>query len=164
MNPTTHHPASIEADPTVPIQFETLEELFGARLTYPRFRTQVIGLFAGVAAFLAAVGIFSVLAYLVGQRTRELAVRRALGASAANVIGLIMAPGLRLVAAGLVLGLAGAAASARLLSGLLYEITPWDVRAYVGTIAVLGGVALFAILVPGIRAATIPPVTVLQQE
>lgn len=153
-----------EADPTVPIQFETLEELFGARLTYPRFRTQVIGLFAGVAAFLAAVGIFSVLAYLVGQRTRELAVRRALGASAANVIGLIMAPGLRLVAAGLVLGLAGAAASARLLSGLLYEITPWDVRAYVGTIAVLGGVALFAILVPGIRAATIPPVTVLQQE
>ncbi|MGH7346104.1 MAG: ADOP family duplicated permease [Candidatus Rokuibacteriota bacterium] len=153
-----------EADPTVPIQFETLEELFGARLTYPRFRTQVIGLFAGVAALLAAVGIFSVLAYLVGQRTRELAVRRALGASAANVIGLIMAPGLRLVAAGLVLGLAGATASARLLSGLLYEITPWDVRAYVGTIAVLSGVALLAILVPGIRAATIPPVTVLQQE
>ena len=153
-----------EADPTVPIQFETLEELFGARLTYPRFRTQVIGLIAGVAALLAAVGIFSVLAYLVGQRTRELAVRRALGASAANVIGLIMAPGLRLVAAGLVLGLAGAAASARLLSGLLYEITPWDVRAYIGTIAVLGGVALLAILVPGIRAATIPPVTVLQQE
>ena len=79
-----------EANPTVPVQFETLEELFGTRLTYPRFRTQVIGLFAGVAALLAAVGIFSVLAYLVGQRTRELAVRRALGASAANVIGLIM--------------------------------------------------------------------------
>ena len=83
---------------------------------------------------------------------------------AANVIGLIMAPELRRVAAGLVLGLAGATASARLLSGLLYEITPWDVSAYVGTIAVLGGVALLAILVPGIRAATIPPVTVLQQE
>jgi ABC-type antimicrobial peptide transport system permease subunit len=124
----------------------------------------VIGLFAGVAALLAGVGIFSVLAYLVGQRRRELAVRRALGASAVNIIGLIMGPGLRLVGIGLVLGLAGALASARLLSGLLYEITPWDVSAYVGTIAVLAIAALLAILLPGIRAATIPPVIVLQQE
>jgi predicted permease len=153
-----------EANPTVPVKFETMEEMFDSTLAYPRFRTQVIGLFAGVAALLAAVGIFSVLAYLVGQRTRELAVRRALGASAANVVGLIMGPGLRLVAGGLVLGLAGALASARLLSGLLYEITPWDVSAYIGTIAVLGSVALLATLVPAIRAATIAPVIVLQQE
>jgi putative ABC transport system permease protein len=153
-----------EANPTVPVTFETMEEMFDSTLAYPRFRTQVIGLFAGVAALLAAVGIFSVLAYLVGQRTRELAVRRALGASAANVVGLIMGPGLRLVAGGLVLGLAGALASARLLSGLLYEITPWDVSAYIGTIAVLGSVALLATLVPAIRAATIAPVIVLQQE
>jgi ABC-type lipoprotein release transport system permease subunit len=75
-----------------------------------------------------------------------------------------MGPGLRLVAGGLVLGLAGALASARLLSGLLYEITPWDVSAYIGTIAVLGSVALLATLVPAIRAATIAPVIVLQQE
>ena len=153
-----------EANPTVPVKFETMEEMFDSTLAYPRFRTQVIGLFAGVAALLAAVGIFSVLAYLVGQRTRELAVRRALGASAANVVGLIMRPGLRLVAGGLVLGLAGALASARLLSGLLYGITPWDVSAYTGTIAVLGSVALLATLVPAIRAATIAPVIVLQQE
>jgi ABC-type antimicrobial peptide transport system permease subunit len=153
-----------EANPTVPVQFETLEELFATRLAYPRFRTQVIGLFAGVAALLAAVGIFSVLAYLVGQRTRELAVRRALGASAANVIGLIMGPGLRLIAIGLVLGLAGALASARLLTSLLWEISPWDAGAYLSTIAVLGGVALLATLVPAVRAATIAPVIVLQQD
>jgi predicted permease len=153
-----------EANPTVPVKFETMEELFDETLAYPRFRTQVIGLFAGVAALLAAVGIFSVLAYLVGQRTRELAVRRALGASAVNIIGLVMGPGLRLVGIGLGLGLAGALASARLLSGLLYEITPWDVSAYVGTTAVLAGAALLAILLPGMRAATIPPVIVLQQE
>ena len=152
-----------DVDPTVPVQFETLEELFDGRLTYPRFRAQVIGLFAGAAALLAAVGIFSVLAYLVGQRTRELAVRRALGASAGNVIGLVMGPGLRLVAVGLVIGLAAAFASARLLSGLLYEITPWDVTAYLGTIAVLGSAALLATLLPGIRAATIP-LLILQRD
>jgi predicted permease len=153
-----------DANPTVPVRFETMQELFDFALAYPRFRTRVIALFAGVAALLAAVGIFSVLAYLVGQRSRELAVRRALGAGAADVIGLIVGQGLRLVAIGLVLGLAGALAVARLLTGLLYEISPWDVGTYLGTIAVLGTAALLATLVPAIRAATIAPVTVLQQE
>jgi predicted permease len=153
-----------EANPTVPVKFETMEELFDSTLAYPRFRTQVIGLFAGVAALVAAVGIFSVLAYLVGQRTRELAVRRALGASAATVIRLIMGPGMRLVGIGLVLGLAGALAVTRLLTGLLYEIAPWDPGTYLGTIVVLGSAALLATLLPAIRATTIAPVIVLQQE
>jgi putative ABC transport system permease protein len=153
-----------DTNPTVPVKFETLEELFDLTLAYPRFRTQVLGLFAGVAALLAAVGIFSVLAYLVGHRRRELAVRRALGAQAADVIRLIVAQGLRLVAIGLVLGLAGALAMSRLLTALLYEIGPWDAGAYLGTTAVLGGAALFATLVPAIRAATIAPVILLQQE
>ena len=153
-----------EANPTVPVKFETMEALFDSTLAYPRFRTQVIGLFAGVAALLAAVGVFSVLAYLVGQRTREFAVRRALGAGAGDVIGLIVGQGLRLVAIGLVLGLASALAVARLLTGLLYEISPWDVGTYLGTIAVLGSAALLATLFPAIRAATIAPGTVLQEE
>ena len=153
-----------EADPTVPVKFRTMEELFDSTLAYPRFRTQVIGLFAAVAVVLAVVGIFSVLAYMVGQRTRELAVRRALGARAADVIRLIVVQGLQLVAIGLVLGLAGALAVARLLTGLLYEIGPWDVGTYVGTIVVLGSAALLATFLPAIRAATIAPVIVLQQE
>ena len=153
-----------DVNPTVPVKFATIDELFDSTLAYPRFRTQVIGLFAGVAAVLAAVGIFSVLAYLVGQRTRELAVRRALGARAADVIRLIVGQGLRLVAIGLVLGLAGALAVAQLLTGLLYEISPWDVSTYLGTIIVLGSAALLATLLPAIRAATIAPVIVFQQE
>jgi predicted permease len=153
-----------DADPTVPVEFEAMEAVFASTLRYPRFRTQVVGLFAGVAAVLAAVGIFSVLAYLVGQRTRELALRRALGARAADVIRLIVGQGLRLVAIGLVLGLAGALAVARLLTGLLYEIGPWDVGTYLGTIVVLGSAALLATLLPAIRAATIAPGIVLQQE
>ena len=153
-----------DANPTVPVKFETMEALFDGALAYPRFRTQVVGLFAAVAALLAVVGIFSVLAYLVGQRTRELAVRRALGASAADVTRLIVGQGLRLVGAGLVLGLAGALAVARLLAGFLYQISPWDVGTYVGTVVVLGGAALLATLVPAIRAATIAPLVALQQE
>jgi putative ABC transport system permease protein len=120
--------------------------------------------FAGVAILLAAVGIFSVLAYLVGQRTREIAVRRAMGAQAADVIRLIVGQGLRLVAIGLILGLAGALAVARVSEGLLYEISPWDVSAYAGAIVVLGAAALLATLIPAVRAATIAPFVALQQE
>jgi ABC-type antimicrobial peptide transport system permease subunit len=153
-----------DADPTVPVEFETMEAMFASTLRYPRFRTQVIGLFAGLAIILAAVGIFSVLAYLVGQRTRELALRRALGARVADVIRLIAGQGLRLVAVGLVLGLAGALAGARLLTGLLYEISPWDVGPYLGALVVIGVAALLAILLPAIRAATVAPLIALQQE
>lgn len=153
-----------DANPTVPVKFETMDELFDDTLAYPRFRTQLIGLFASVATVLAAVGIFSVLAYLVGQRTREFAVRRALGARAADVIRLIVGQGLRLVVIGLLLGLAGALAVARLLTGLLYEISPWDAVTYLGAIAVLGSAALLATLLPAIRAATIAPTVVLRQE
>jgi putative ABC transport system permease protein len=153
-----------DADPTVPVRFETMEELFADALAYPRFRTQLIGAFAGVAALLAAVGIFSVLAYLVGQRTREIAVRRAVGAKAADVVRLIVGQGLRLIAVGLIVGLAGALAVARLLEGLLYEISPWDVGTYLGALVVLGVAALLATLIPAIRAATIDPLIALQQE
>jgi putative ABC transport system permease protein len=153
-----------DANPTVPVKFKTMDLLFDDTLAYPRFRTQVIGLFASLATVLAAVGIFSVLAYLVGQRTRELAVRRALGAHAANVIRLVVSQGLGLVAIGLVLGMAGALAVSRLLTGLLYEISPWDAVTYLATIAVLGSAALLAILLPAIRAATISPAVVLRQQ
>jgi putative ABC transport system permease protein len=153
-----------DANPTVPVKFETMEELFDNTLAYPRFRTQVIGLFATVATVLAAVGIFSVLAYLVGQRTKELAVRRALGADTADVMSFIVGHGLRLVVIGLALGLAGSLAVARLLTGLLFEIGPWDIGTYLGTIVVLGSAALLATLLPAIRAASITPVVVLRQE
>jgi putative ABC transport system permease protein len=153
-----------DADPTVPVRFETMDELFAGALAHPRFRTQLIGVFAGVAALLAALGIFSVLAYLVGQRTREIAVRRAVGARAADVVRHIVGEGLRWVVVGLVLGLAGALAGARLLEGFLYEVSPWDVGAYVGAVAVLGVAALLAILIPAMRAAAIAPLVALQQD
>ena len=153
-----------DANPAVPVRFESMGELFADALAPPRFRTQLIGAFAAVAALLAAVGIFSVLAYLVGQRTREIAVRRAVGAGTSDVVRLIVGQGMRLVAVGLVLGLAGALALAQLLQGLLYEISPWNAGPYLGALVVIGVAALLATLIPAIRAATIPPPIALQQE
>jgi predicted permease len=153
-----------EVDPSVPIRVETMEQLFSDALTFPRFRTQLIGAFASIALLLSAVGIFSVLAYLVGQRTREFAVRMALGAGGADVVRLVFSHGLRLIALGLALGLAGSLAIARLLDKLLYQVTPWDLVAYLGAIAALGITALIAILLPALRAAAVDPLIALRSE
>jgi putative ABC transport system permease protein len=153
-----------EVNPAVPVKLATLEEMFESTLAYPKFRTRIIGLFAGLATVLAAVGIFSVLVYLVGLRFREIALRQALGARAVDVMRLIAGQGLRLITLGLVLGLAGALAASQLLTSLLFEIHPWDVGTYLGTIFLLGSVGFIATLVPVIRASRITPVTVLQQD
>lgn len=153
-----------EANPNVPFRFETMDELFMEGIAYPQFRAQLIGAFAAVAALLAGVGIFSVLSYLVGQRTREIAVRRAVGAQTGTVVRLIFGQGMRLVALGLLLGIAGALAAARLLKGLLYEISPWHPGPFIAALAVIGVAAVLATLIPAVRAATIAPLLALQQE
>jgi predicted permease len=153
-----------EANPTVPVRFETMEELFSFALAYPRFGTRLIGAFAAMAMLLAAVGVFSLLAYLVGQRTKELAIRRALGAKSVDVVRLVVSQGSRLVAIGLVVGLAGAITVARLLEKLLFGISPWDFNAYFGAIAALGIAAVLAILLPAIRAAAVDPLIALRHD
>jgi putative ABC transport system permease protein len=153
-----------EANPTVPVRFETMEELLSSSLALPRFRTRLIGAFAAMAMLLAAVGVFSLLAYLVGQRTKELAIRRALGAKTVDVVRLVVGQGLRLVAIGLAVGIAGAITVARLLEKLLFGISPWDFNAYLGAIAALGIAAVLAILLPAIRAAAVDPLIALRHD
>jgi putative ABC transport system permease protein len=153
-----------DADSTVPVEIETMNAMFDSTLRYPRFRTQVIGLFAALATALSAVGIFSLLAYLIRLRARELALRQALGARRTDVVRLVVGQGLRLIGIGLLLGLAGALGAARLLTGLLFEIGPGDIATYMGTIVVLGGVGLISIFIPALRAATAAPLSVLQGE
>jgi putative ABC transport system permease protein len=153
-----------DANPTVPVRFETMEELFSYALAYPRFRTRLIGAFASMAMLLAAVGVFSLVAYLVGQRTKELAIRRALGAKTVDVVRLVVSQGLRLVAIGLAVGLAGAITVAQLLEKLLFGISPWDFNAYLGAIAALGISAVLAILLPAIRAAAVDPLIALRHD
>jgi predicted permease len=153
-----------DINPEVPIHFETMDEMFSQALAYPRFRTELIGAFAGIAALLAALGIFSVLAYLVGQRTKELAIRRAVGAQVSDLIRLVASQGLRLVFIGLVLGVIGALAATRLLAGVLFEVSPWDVSTYLGVTVVLGITAMLAMLFPALRVVRIDPLTALRHE
>jgi putative ABC transport system permease protein len=153
-----------ETDPTVPVRFETMDQVFAQSLAYPRFRTQLVGAFAGMAVLVALVGLFGLLTYLVGQRTKELAVRLTVGARPTDIVRLIVGQGTRLTVVGLAVGLAGALAAARLLTSLLYEVSPWDWPTYLAVVVLLGTTATVATLVPAIKAATIDPLIALRHE
>jgi ABC-type antimicrobial peptide transport system permease subunit len=153
-----------DLNPTVPVRLQTMDDLFESALAQPRFLALVVGMFSALAALLAAVGLFSVLAYMVGQRRRELAVRRALGAQVTDVLAMIVAQGLRLTAVGLLIGLVVTMAVVRLLQGLLYGISAWDPATYAGAAAVLGVAALLATLLPALKAAALAPLIALHDD
>jgi predicted permease len=117
-----------------------------------------------LALALASVGIYGVLAYLVSQRTREIGIRMALGASATDVLGLIIGEGSRLVAIGVVLGIAGAAAGAPLLRAWLFDVSPKDPIAFIAASTMLTVVALGACYIPARRAANLQPLAALRRE
>jgi predicted permease len=129
-----------------------------------RALTILIALFAIVAMILAAVGIYGVMTYLVTQRTREIGIRMALGASARTVVGMVVGRGLALTLAAIAIGLAGAAALTRTLSTLLFGVGPLDPLTFAVAAAVLGGVALLASWLPARRAARVDPVVALAEE
>jgi len=124
----------------------------------------LLGGFAGVALFLSALGIYGVLAYDVSQRTREIGIRGALGATHQQIIGLIMRQGLWKTAIGLALGFAGAVWLSRYIKTQLYEVSPTDPRAYVAVSPVLFAVAALASYRPARRAAKINPIEALDVE
>ncbi|HKQ78245.1 MAG TPA: ABC transporter permease [Blastocatellia bacterium] len=121
----------------------------------------VLGL---LTLLLASIGIYGVMAYTVNHRTREIGVRMALGASYGNVLRMILSQGLRLVGIGAALGLAGGAAISRLLSSMLFGLSPFDPVAYVSVSLFLGAVALVAIYLPARRAASVDPMVALRRE
>jgi putative ABC transport system permease protein len=142
----------------------TLRGLVNAQLDDSRFYMVLLSLFALLAVALAAVGVYSVVAYLVTRRTREIGVRMALGAQAGSVIRSVVLQGLGPALAGVVLGVAGAAAGTRVLASLLYETAPQDPLTYAGAAALLLTVVVLACAVPARRAAAIPPSVALREE
>lgn len=153
-------------DPTVPFtQMFTANGRLSERLDGRRFETQVLGMFAGIAMLLAGAGLYALLAYQVVLRTREIAIRSALGARRESIVTLFLARGLRLAAGlGAAIGLGGALAVARLLQSLLYETPAINVRAYVSAAVFMLLVAALAAYVPARRAAGVSAITALREE
>ncbi len=151
--------ASVGIDSILP-----MERMVAHTLARERFYAVMLGTFSGVAALLATIGIYGVLAYLVVQRTQEIGIRMALGAQRAQVLGLVMRRGLALTTAGIVLGLAGAAAGTRLLEGMLFGITPLDPATFIAVSSVFAMVAMCASYVPARRATAVNPVVALRTE
>jgi putative ABC transport system permease protein len=145
-------------------KLETLESRVGLTLAQPKFNTTLLGVFAGVAMLLAAIGIYGVIAYSVAQRTREIGIRMALGAQRRDMLAMILQQSLRLVILGIGVGLAAALGATRLMATLLYGVGASDPSTYVTVILLLGVSALVAILVPARRAMQVDPMVALRYE
>jgi putative ABC transport system permease protein len=155
--------ARIDKDQPV-TRVRTLEEVAAEATSQPRFRAELVGVFAVLALLLAAVGIFGVLAFSVGQRGREFGIRVALGAQSHDVLRLILGGALKMTAAGVAIGLAAAALLTRFLGTLLFEIKPIDPITFAGTAGILATAALIACALPAWRATRVDPAVTLRQE
>ncbi len=154
-----------ELDPTVPVyDIATLSSLVAKPSAQRHFVARLLGGFAAVAVFLAALGLYGVVSYGVSQRTRELGVRLALGATSGEVVRLVFAGGLRLVAIGVAAGLAAAAASTHLLGALIFGVGPLDPFSFAAAALLLVFVALIAHWVPVRRALRTDPARALRTE
>ena len=143
---------------------ETLQAKVERSLATQRFAMILFGAFAGLALLLAAVGIYGVMSYAVGQRTQEIGIRIALGAQRGDVLRLVLGQGARLAFAGLLIGVAAALPLAHLLTGFLYGIRPTDPVTFMAISALLAAIALLACYVPARRATNIEPTLALRGE
>lgn len=152
-------------DPMVPLDNPTpMSDLVAVQLASNRFAMSLLGTFALVAAVLAMVGLYGVLSYAVGQRTREIGVRLALGSERRAITTLIVGRGMRLVAVGVVTGIIGAVLLTHLLSGLLFGTSPTDPLTLAAVVAGFTGVAALATYLPARRATSLDPVGVLRAD
>jgi putative ABC transport system permease protein len=142
----------------------TMGQLMTGSVRRPRFYAVLLGIFAGIAGVLAAVGVYGLLTFSVTQRTREIGVRIALGAQPRAVVRLVMQHGVLLTGVGIAGGIAGAMAVTRFLSGMLFRLTPLDASTYVGVALLFTTVALAAAYLPARRATKVDPVIALRYE
>ena len=143
---------------------EPLEKHIGATLAQPRFNMMLLGCFAGVAMILAAIGIYGVIAYSVAQRTKEIGIRMALGAQRIDMLTMILRQSFTVIGIGLLAGLLGGLAVTRLMSSLLYGVSPTDLSIYAIVTVLLSAAALVATWFPARRAMTVDPIVALRYE
>jgi len=163
VNPARAALASV--DPDVPaFHVRTMEEWVSRSMAAQRFYALLIAVFAALALTLAAVGVYGVLSQAVGERTREIGLRMALGAAPGQVTSLVVRQGVAPAAAGLGLGLLGALAASRLLARMLFTVRPADLPTYVGVAALITAVALAAAWLPARRVARVDPLVALRSD
>ncbi len=154
-----------ELDPDIPVaRLRSLEDVVSRSISQPRFYMLLLGLFASMAVLLAALGIFGVISYAVTQRSREIGIRMALGAHPGSVMRLVLSNAAVLILSGIGLGLAGALALSRSLSGLLFNLSPTDPSTLAGVALLLSAVALLASYLPARQATRVDPLLTLRSE
>jgi putative ABC transport system permease protein len=168
-NPTALTPSirSIlkEIDPNLPLSdVQTMDEIVSRSMAPRRFNMLLLTIFAGVALLLALVGVYGVLAYSVGQRTAEIGLRVALGATPRSVLALIVGQGMRPIGVGIVIGVAGAIGLSHFVSSLLFNVKPVDPLTYGAVVLLVAVAALLSCYVPALRALRVDPVAALRQE
>ncbi len=152
-------------DPDLPLaEVRSMDSVLGASMSRTSFTMALLLLAAGIALFLGSVGIYGVISYTVSQRTGEIGVRQALGADGPAVRRLILTQGMRLALTGILLGLGGALAMGRVISSLLFDVSPYDAWALVGGSVLFLTAAAVASLIPSARAASIPPALALRAD
>ena len=157
--------ALAEIDPNQPVtNIMTMENVLSASLGDYRFYMEMLGIFAGVAVLLAAVGIYGVMSYSVSERTHEIGIRMALGASPGDVLGLIAKLGLKLTCIGVAIGVAMAFGVTRLISTFLFGVKPTDPLTYAVVALSLAAIALLACYIPARRATHVAPMIALRHE
>jgi len=143
---------------------ESEEEVVASSIASQRFSLILLGGFAGLALLLAGIGIYGVLSYLVGQRTREIGVRMALGAQRLDVLRMVLGDGARMTMVGAAIGLVAALALTRLMASMLFGVRPTDPVTFAAVAVLLCGIALFACYLPARRAAKVDPMVALRYE
>ena len=153
-----------QIDPTAPVEIDTLQQSVGKLADRPRFETALLGFFAFCGMLMAVIGLYGVIAFVAAQRTQEIGVRMALGATRLDILRLIAAEGVRLILIGGAAGLAAALAAAQLIRNQLYNVGPHDAATYLAVALLLAVVALAATLIPARAATRVNPVVALRYE